>query len=79
MTLNGHFAFNYVLFLSVCSFTYVDNATISILGMDNIFGEGHMYKPKLLNILRLDYLTALVCLSQFNVFQRTQAYYLNVQ
>jgi len=35
-------------------FTYMESAIMSILGIDNIFGEGHMYKrvvgTKLLNI-----------------------------
>jgi len=34
----------------------MDNAIISVLGIDNIFGDGHMYElevcTKLLNILR---------------------------
>ena len=41
----------------ICLFTYAENASISILGIDNIFSKGHMYKlelcTKLLNILRL--------------------------
>ena len=38
-------------------FSYTESAITSILGINNIFGEGHtigdMYKPWLLNILRL--------------------------
>jgi len=44
----------------------MDNAIISILGIDNIFGEGHMYKPevctKLLNILKLGIFNSFVFL-----------------
>ena len=61
----------------------MDNAIISILGIDNIFDEGHMYKPEVctkLYILRLGIFNSFGLLhSQFNVFKRTQACCLNVQ
>jgi len=51
----GHFTLNYVLFCQVkfkiCFFPYTESSAItSILGVNNIFGEGHtigdIYKPE---------------------------------
>jgi len=55
-----------------------------MVGIDDIFGEGHTYKPKvstkLINILRSEIFNSFGLLDyNVNVFQRTQAYCLNVQ
>jgi len=52
----GHFTLNSVFIkFKICFFNYTESAIISILGIDNIFGEGQVtyVSQKLLNILRL--------------------------
>jgi len=36
----------------ICLFTSVESAIIPILGIDNVFGEGHMYKPEVCTVYK---------------------------
>jgi len=91
---NGHFTLNSVLFSSsqvqnllIYLYGSLGKAIISILSIDNIFGEGHMYQPevcsvyctKLLNILRLGIFNNFGLLKSFQRVSATKAYCLNVQ
>jgi len=48
--MNGHL--RWILFyfcqlkFKIWLFTYKESAIVCILGIDNVFGEGHMYKPE---------------------------------